>query len=1009
MTRDRLFRHDLDARRHQESVDSEFDETQAEAWRPAPGKVKRSMGLAGGSGRRRYTRPAPGKTSLASRLFGSGGPARGRRGDEPADRSPSGTTARDLAEQARLFLDSARLKTLGVLEAACERGDRAAAEGAWSDVCFYLDMVEQFLKEAEGRAETDPEVVAIASQMSATREACAQLSARGREMLAGLGSANPRSGMTPEVAPFPHREVIERSFERAIPARAHIGPHAAEASGAQGADAFAEGGEVAFASPAPDLHTAAHEAAHVLQETVGPAGGPADLEAHAEQAASLVAVGRSAAHLFGGPAAARELRRRPTGAASPAPEEPEPPEAPAVEYKLFEKAPLAPGMTVSAMVVFGNAAKPGSGPELKPERPAGEWNLDRLKQSEGRNQRLVERMRDSITTRFAGVKFEQQFELEGLPDVKVEFSNKLEAEGLKPGVVVEATFSGDVTEFAAKQGWIRPADPAGVWLQGELAIRVEAEDIAWLVLLSRARERALRSSYVIGLMEQELPELEARRRSVAMRREALSKTMDPKLWEELDAEHRALQEEIRSKKGIRGAARKRFDAAMKRIDDVSRKAKRTLVRAFARAVGERVAKHALKVIPVVGWISWASDAWEFGRVLWKLFVEDHAAGDSSEGKKGTASGAAVGEERETGAAGDGKAGGEVEGDGPGGESPGGKEDGHGKRSPADGAAADADGDKGPDPRKLHAAARAVYDVVITRGPDDHASIDAIWLEALDELVPRDLPAEKLEALCAALRTARTGGTADPDQILAAVARALDTVLRERSDEPRRPAEAEPQRGSERERQESVLTELPPSRLVEWKDDKLEPTKVIEQLPGLPFRLADGTVAEIVEVRIVEEHRPVESEVVPFRIVIALRRPDGATTQVTQQHAVVAEDDADGRPSFFKKGSDDIKPQLRELIEHDPSGEVRLKKGAKGRNVIVTGATLILQDAYQRQTKRGPQTITVPGQAATDAVVVLKAENVRGEQEVVDDLGQVHALKNGDAIYFVLELATTFRY
>ena len=50
--------------------------------------------------------------------------------------------------------------------------------------------------------------------------------------------------------------------------RAHIGGPAAAAAEAIGATAYATGNDIAFAS-APDLHTAAHEAAHVVQQRAG--------------------------------------------------------------------------------------------------------------------------------------------------------------------------------------------------------------------------------------------------------------------------------------------------------------------------------------------------------------------------------------------------------------------------------------------------------------------------------------------------------------------------------------------------------------------------------------------------------------------------------------------------------------------------------------------------------------------------------------------------------------------
>ena len=134
------------------------------------------------------------------------------------------------------------------------------------------------------------------------------------------GNAVARRGLTGPAAPFPHADVLERAFGQPLGARAFLGPDAARAAGQLGARAYALGDSVAFASAAPDLHTAAHEAAHVLQGSAGvsPAANAAtggDLERHADAAAALVVSGRSAAHLFGGPAAAPAVRRKPTGEA----------------------------------------------------------------------------------------------------------------------------------------------------------------------------------------------------------------------------------------------------------------------------------------------------------------------------------------------------------------------------------------------------------------------------------------------------------------------------------------------------------------------------------------------------------------------------------------------------------------------------------------------------------------------------------------------------------------------
>jgi hypothetical protein len=127
---------------------------------------------------------------------------------------------------------------------------------------------------------------------------------------------------------LPHGDAIARSFGPAhelSSVRAHVGGAAATAAAAIGATAYATGADVAFAAP-PDLHTAAHEAAHVVQQRAGVhlAGGVgADgdpYERHADAVADRVVAGESAADLLsptGGAAttgAAVQRAPRPGGA-----------------------------------------------------------------------------------------------------------------------------------------------------------------------------------------------------------------------------------------------------------------------------------------------------------------------------------------------------------------------------------------------------------------------------------------------------------------------------------------------------------------------------------------------------------------------------------------------------------------------------------------------------------------------------------------------------------------------
>lgn len=94
--------------------------------------------------------------------------------------------------------------------------------------------------------------------------------------------------------------------------QAHTDSAAKQGSSAMGADAYATGNHVAFGK-SPDLHTAAHEAAHVVQQQAGVqlSGGVGAVgdryEKHADQVADAVVQGKSAepilAEMAGGPKA----------------------------------------------------------------------------------------------------------------------------------------------------------------------------------------------------------------------------------------------------------------------------------------------------------------------------------------------------------------------------------------------------------------------------------------------------------------------------------------------------------------------------------------------------------------------------------------------------------------------------------------------------------------------------------------------------------------------------------
>jgi hypothetical protein len=104
---------------------------------------------------------------------------------------------------------------------------------------------------------------------------------------------------------LPHGETIQRLFGRhdVSGIEAYVGGPAAAASRAIGAEAYATGHHVAFAST-PSLHTAAHEAAHVVQQRGGVQlkGGVGETgdayEQHADEVADRVVRGDSAETLL---------------------------------------------------------------------------------------------------------------------------------------------------------------------------------------------------------------------------------------------------------------------------------------------------------------------------------------------------------------------------------------------------------------------------------------------------------------------------------------------------------------------------------------------------------------------------------------------------------------------------------------------------------------------------------------------------------------------------------------
>lgn len=210
-------------------------------------------------------------------------------------------------------------------------GGATFLEGAVRDAAGAIDRFERgheglgrlmLRREQRGGASAAPPTVEPAA-----REPTARAQADGDlDDLFGIHLSAAR-GVAGGGATLPHLKEIQASFghHHVGDVRAHVGSEAVEAAAAIGASAYATGDDVAFVA-APDLHQAAHEAAHVVQQRggvrldggVGRAGDA--YERHADAVADLVVRGESAEALLdtmahrgsaGGPAVQGDFHTEP--------------------------------------------------------------------------------------------------------------------------------------------------------------------------------------------------------------------------------------------------------------------------------------------------------------------------------------------------------------------------------------------------------------------------------------------------------------------------------------------------------------------------------------------------------------------------------------------------------------------------------------------------------------------------------------------------------------------------
>jgi hypothetical protein len=137
------------------------------------------------------------------------------------------------------------------------------------------------------------------------RKIAQRRAARVAEESAGQVQAAADRGTSGASGALPHLDAIQKSFGKhdVSKVKAHTDGAAAEGAAAMGAEAFASGEHIAFAG-APSLRTAAHEAAHVVQQRGGVqlkcgVGAVGDAyEQHADEVAERVVRGESAEALL---------------------------------------------------------------------------------------------------------------------------------------------------------------------------------------------------------------------------------------------------------------------------------------------------------------------------------------------------------------------------------------------------------------------------------------------------------------------------------------------------------------------------------------------------------------------------------------------------------------------------------------------------------------------------------------------------------------------------------------
>jgi len=242
-----------------------------------------------------HTARVPGRTTLVQQLF------------EPSRAPVSNVPGKATLVSQHLGIDVQRLVAEGY----------AALAGAADRDHAYSALVDALATHgSEIGLEHAGEVMSVCIQLLSSKRVPAAAKATGQATVQRRSTADHAGtdraadvathGVASAGAPLPHLDRIQASFGRhdVSHVRTQTGGAAADSSRVLGASAYAVGDRVGFAG-SPDLHTAAHEAAHVVQQQGGVHlkggidGGKTDpLEQHADTVADAVVRGESAEALL---------------------------------------------------------------------------------------------------------------------------------------------------------------------------------------------------------------------------------------------------------------------------------------------------------------------------------------------------------------------------------------------------------------------------------------------------------------------------------------------------------------------------------------------------------------------------------------------------------------------------------------------------------------------------------------------------------------------------------------